>query len=112
MNSVAILCFAEDDVSNFTLYEKLIAFLATEQLLLMFKFWVHSLIPEEADWVMDIAARNNFIVEKFAKGFEDAGDDMELDALKGYQQYNNPYNLSTQHTLNVSYSQYSYADTV
>ena len=83
VNSVAILTFAEDDVSNFTLYEKLIAFLATEQLLLMFKFWVHSLIPDEADWVADIAARNNFIVEKFAKGFEDAGDDLELGALKG-----------------------------
>ena len=53
-----------------------------------FKFWVHSLIPEEADWMKDIAARNNFIVEKFSKGFEDAGDGMELDALKGFQQYN------------------------
>ena len=84
VNSVAILCFAEDDVSNFTLYEKLIAFLATEQVLLLFKFWVHSLIPDEAEWVTDLAKRNAFIVEKFAKGFEDAGDDMELDALKGY----------------------------
>ena len=41
------------------------------------------MIPDEADWVADIAARNNFIVEKFSKGFEDAGDDLELDALKG-----------------------------
>jgi len=51
--------------------------------LLLLKFWVHSLIPSEPDWVADIAARNNFIVEKFANGFEDGGDDLVLDELKG-----------------------------
>ena len=31
VNSVAILVFTEDDLSNFTLLEKVICFLATEQ---------------------------------------------------------------------------------
>ena len=49
----------------------------------MLKYYIESTFQDEPQWVSAIAARNNFIVEKFAKGFEDAGDDMELGALKG-----------------------------
>jgi hypothetical protein len=83
VNSVAVLVFTENDFSNYTLYEKIIIFLAAEQGLLMLKYYIESTFQEEPQWVADVAARNNFIIEKFAKGFEDAGDDMELDALKG-----------------------------
>ena len=83
VNSVALMVFAEDQLVYYTLYEKIIIFLATEQVFLLFKAYIHSLIPSEPDWVGDIEARNNFVIEKYVKGVEDGGDDIDLGVVKG-----------------------------
>ena len=83
VNSVALLVFAEDQLVYYTLYEKIIVFLAAEQGLLMLKSYVHSLVPSDPDWVGDLEARNSFIIEKYVKGMEDAGGDMDMGVVKG-----------------------------
>ena len=83
VNSVALMVFAEDQLVYYTLYEKIIIFLATEQVFLLVKAYIHSLIPSEPDWVGDIEARNNFVIEKYVKGVEDGGDDIDLGVVKG-----------------------------
>ena len=59
--SVAILCFAEDQLSNYTFIEKIIIFLISEQILIGLKFFVQYLVPSEPDWVEDFSKRNIFI---------------------------------------------------
>ena len=34
----------------------------------MFKYFVHMLLPEESSFVTEMAKRNEYIVDKFAKG--------------------------------------------
>ena len=38
--------------------------------------------PSEPDWVGDIEARNNFVIEKYVKGVEDGGDDIDMGVVK------------------------------
>ena len=45
VNSVALMVFAEDQLVYYTFYEKIIIFLAAEQVFLLFKAYIHSLIP-------------------------------------------------------------------
>ena len=52
----------------------------------------------------DIEARNNFVIEKYVKGVEDAGDDIDLGVVKvGHQPtYYLPTNLPTYLVHNIS----------
>lgn len=56
--AVAIVCFTEEELGEYTLFERVVIFLLAEQLLLIFKFFLQILLPAEAEWVEEMAARN------------------------------------------------------
>jgi hypothetical protein len=82
--SVAIICFTEQALDEFTTFEKIIIFLAAEQVLLLLKFLVYYYMPPVPGWVEEIAARNAFIEKKFIQGFADDDDALDLSTIKVY----------------------------
>ena len=56
--SVAIICFAETELGEYTTFERVVIFLLAEQVLLLFKFILQYSLPADAEWVEELAARN------------------------------------------------------
>lgn len=81
--TAAIIIFVERGFEEYSLYNKIIIFLVSEQILLFLQFLLTCVISEEAEWVSDCAKRQEFIVKKFAEGYEDNDDDLDINTLKG-----------------------------
>ena len=56
--SVAIICFASQEFADYSIYYKTVIFLVAEQSLLLMKVFIQFMLPGEADWVEELAARN------------------------------------------------------
>ena len=56
--SVAIICFAETELGEYSVFERVVIFLVAEQVLLIFKFILQYSLPADAEWVEELAARN------------------------------------------------------
>ena len=56
--SVAIICFAETELGEYSVFERVVIFLIAEQVLLVFKFILQYSLPANAEWVEELAARN------------------------------------------------------
>ena len=59
--SVAIICFAGQDLGEFSLFMKVVIFLLAEQILLVYKAIIQYVLPGEAEWVEELADRNTHI---------------------------------------------------
>lgn len=71
--NTAIMSFSYPDLNTFTYSMKFIVFLAFSQFLVLYILILSSLIPEDPDELSDIAKRQQFIVDKYVKGFQDDG---------------------------------------
>ena len=81
--TVAIIVFVEKGFDDYSLYSKIVIFLVSEQILLFMQYLLTCLIAEEPEWVSDCAKRQEFIAKKFAEGYEDNDDDLDMNKLKG-----------------------------
>jgi hypothetical protein len=70
MNS-ALITLSFPNASNYSFLKRIIVFLAVSQLLVLYVMLIQYLIPSEPEVVRTVAARNEFIVNKFVKGFAD-----------------------------------------
>lgn len=69
--NAALVTMSFPDVQTYSLAYRTIVFLAVSQLLVVYVMFIQYWIPSEPDYVRTIAARNEFIVNKFVRGFED-----------------------------------------
>jgi len=81
--STAIIIFVESGFEDYSLYAKIIIFIVSEQVLLFIQYLLTVNIAEEPEWVSDCAKRQEFIAKKFAEGYEDNDDDLDMNKLKG-----------------------------
>lgn len=83
VTSVGILVFTTEDFFNFSLYQKIIIFLVTEQSIILVKLFLKHVILTMPLYVKDIAARQEYIEDKFFKGFEDDVENTTVDMIHG-----------------------------
>lgn len=69
--NAALVTLSFPDMSDYALLTRIIVFLAVSQLLVLYVMYIQYLIPSEPELVRSIAARNDFVVQKFVKGFDD-----------------------------------------
>jgi hypothetical protein len=81
--TVAIVVFVEKGFDDYSLYSKIVIFLVSEQILLFMQYLLTCFISDEPEWVSDCAKRQEFIAKKFAEGYEDNDDDLDMNKLKG-----------------------------
>jgi len=81
--TVAIIVFVEKGFDDYSLYSKIVIFLVSEQILLFMQYLLTCFISDEPEWVSDCAKRQEFIAKKFAEGYEDNDDDLDMNKLKG-----------------------------
>jgi len=81
--TVAIVIFVGSGFEDYSLYTKIIIFIVAEQILLFMQYLLTCNISDEPEWVSDCAKRQEFIAKKFAEGFEDNDDDLDMNKLKG-----------------------------
>lgn len=81
--STGVLIFTSYSFDEYSFWNKLIIFLVAEQVVFLYKTVLYALIPDEPDWVEDIIKRNNFVVEKYFKGYDDNDEDLDISTLKG-----------------------------
>ena len=83
INSVAVLVFTSSSFDEFTFTHKVILFLVTEQVLVLFKLLMNVIIPSDTTFTKTLLKRQDFITKKFLMGFDDDDDDLNLSDLKG-----------------------------
>lgn len=83
INSVAVLVFTSSSFNEFTFTHKVILFLVTEQVLVLFKLLMNVIIPSDTTFTKTLLKRQDFITKKFLMGFDDDDDDLNLSDLKG-----------------------------
>lgn len=83
INSVAVVVFTSTSFTEYSFTNKVILFLVTEQLLLLFKYLLQYILPVDHDLYQSILKRQNFIVNKYLKGFGDNNNDDLNATLKG-----------------------------
>jgi hypothetical protein len=91
--NVGLMCFVDDrfyqvirDVSSSSGYSShlllWLLFLVAEQGLLLLKTLLYYIIPEVSSEVSKLAQRQKYITRKYIHGFEDLGEEEDLDALQ------------------------------
>ena len=59
--SAAILCFSDQQLAEYSTIEKIIIFLVAQQVLVFFKYFIQSFLPDDPEWVQELSDRNIFI---------------------------------------------------
>jgi Calcium-activated chloride channel len=59
--SAAILCFSDQQLAEYSTIEKIIIFLVAQQVLVFFKYFIQSFLPDDPEWVQELSDRNVFI---------------------------------------------------
>jgi hypothetical protein len=75
LSSVGIICFTDESLDEYSYLIRFIIFLIAEQAILMTKFILQFLYPNEYDWLEDVQKRNEHVVKKYVEGFSDLGPD-------------------------------------
>ncbi len=83
VNSVAVLVFTSSSFDEYTFVHKVILFLVTEQVLVLFKLLMNIIIPSDTAFTKMLLKRQDFITKKFLMGFDDDDDALSLNDLKG-----------------------------
>jgi hypothetical protein len=83
INSVAVLVFTSSSFDEYTFVHKVILFLVTEQVLVLFKLLMNIIIPSDTAFTKMLLKRQDFITKKFLMGFDDDDDALSLNDLKG-----------------------------
>lgn len=94
MSSTGIVVFAGPNFSTLGFYDKLILFLAAEQIIMLFTYFLPLILPwisigycdwmdPEPSWLDDEQGRQDYITGKFYLGQSDDNDAISLDAIKG-----------------------------
>ena len=59
--STAILCFSDEQLNEYSAIERIIIFLIAQQVLVLYKYFISSFLPEDPEWVSEMSERNIFI---------------------------------------------------
>jgi len=80
----SILVFSTRSLDNYSYLFKWLIFLSSQQIIILIKFLIHSSISIEPQWLKEIDDRNNYVEDKWVKGFEDDDDKNDADSLNSY----------------------------
>ena len=84
ISNVGLLCFTTKSLQGYTILQKWLIFLATEQSLLMIKLILYRYLSIQTKELKLIRERQNYIVRKYLHGTEDRDDDeVELVSIRG-----------------------------
>jgi hypothetical protein len=75
--NVALICFAFPGTDPYSFDMKVILYLAVCQGLVLYVLFIQYLIPEEPEYIQDIVARHEFVIDKYVKGYEDKNESAE-----------------------------------
>eukprot|EP01034_Spumella_vulgaris_P022487 gene22487-28615_t len=81
--SVALFVFSLNDMTQYSTDVQLIVFFAASVGLILYVYLMQTLLPEETDFIKDIDGRQQFVVDKYVKGFEDDDESIGLGAMTG-----------------------------
>lgn len=82
--NTALVTLSFPDTENYSVFWKVIAFLFFSQVLVLYTLFLRSCfssLSEDPDYIDDIVARHEFLIDKYVKGYEDAGADAEAMGL-------------------------------